>query len=256
MTHTEQEDQPWDIEIPDHPPRTDSPEYVKSRSRMNEILLTLRNFYYGCGYVDAPALIKAQCHHGGGLWLKDVSGWFLVRNLAGVEWSAQFAGDPAKVDRLRINARRIYAGFPGVADELGITTLLETPITDAAGVAAWTDSICNASVPLPALLHTGVLPHGGGVHHYPTPITDIETFKQDDFQLWVSDSAGHQAAVVPVAPKGSGDGRVQVLWASIGSELHARHMTAASHGQSYILDASHPLARQAFARQTDTRAGD
>jgi Family of unknown function (DUF6424) len=28
-------------------------------------------------------------HHGGGLWLKDAQGWFLVRNLVGLEWSSQ-----------------------------------------------------------------------------------------------------------------------------------------------------------------------
>jgi hypothetical protein len=238
--HTEHEDHGWDIAIPDHPPRTDSPEYVASRARLHE--LVGEGTFYG-----APPI---QDHHGGGLWLRDSAGWFFVRNLAGIEWSAQFCANPAKVDELRQIASRLYAAFPGSAEALGITSLLAAPITDAAGVAAWADSICNASVPLPAGLHTGTLPRGGGVHHYPTPITDIETFKRDDFDLFVTDSQGHQAAVVPVAPRGSGDGRVQVLWANVGSVVHAVHMKAQATGEPLILPDSHELARLAFARQT------
>ena len=71
---------------------------------------------------------SVQDHHGGGLWLKDADGWFMVRNLAGMEWSSQFCADPAKVDVLRRNAQRVYSGFPGVAEELGIASLLATPI--------------------------------------------------------------------------------------------------------------------------------
>jgi hypothetical protein len=238
--HTEHEDHGWDIEIPDHPPRSDSPEYQRSRARLHT--LTGAGTYYG------PPPI--QDHHGGGLWLKDSAGWFFVRNLAGIEWSAQFCADPAKVDELRAVAARLYAAFPGSADELGITGLLAAPITDAAGVAAWTDSICNASVPLSAGLHCGVMPHGAGVHHYPTPITDIETFKYADFNLFVTDEAGHQVAVVPVSPRGSGDARVQVLWANVGSRVHAMHMTAQGTGKPLILSEQDELSKLAFARQT------
>ena len=45
-------------------------------------------------------------------WLKDEQGWFLLKNLAGIEWSAQFCADPKKVDALRQNAKRLYAKFP------------------------------------------------------------------------------------------------------------------------------------------------
>lgn len=237
--HSEHEDHGWDINIPDHPPRADSDEYKESRALLHQ--LAAGGTFYG------PEPV--QDHHGGGLWLLDQDGWFFVRNLAGIEWSAQFCADPARVDQLRLIARRVYAAFPAAVASLHIGSLLDTPITDAAGVARWTDSICNASVPLPAELHSGVLPHGGGVHHYPTPVTDIETFKCDDFDLFVTDSEGHQAAVVPVAPRGSGDGRVQVLWANVGSQVHAMHMTAQGHGEALILPEDHELARLAFARQ-------
>jgi hypothetical protein len=223
---------------------------------MNQMAKSVADLAYG----SSPF----QDHHGGGLWLKDVDGWFLVRNVAGIEWSAQFCADPAKVDRLRINARRLYAGFPEAVEELGIRELLDTPITDAAGVARWTDSICNASVPLPAALHTGVLPTAatGGVHHYPTPITDIELIKRDDFDLWVRGPNDELVALVPVAPRGSGNGATRVLFAGVPGEPTAPTPLQLLAGQApmrlapgepeldpTILPADHPLSLAAFARQ-------
>jgi len=56
-----------------------------------------------------------------------------------------------------------------------------------------------------------VLPRAGGIHHYPAPVAEIAFFKFDDFELWVEDDEGTEVAVVPVARRGSGDGRVRVL---------------------------------------------
>jgi hypothetical protein len=240
--HQEHEAEPWTINIPGHAQRSDSPEYTRSRQTMNDMATHVSALIYG-----QPPF---EDHHGGGLWLKDNQGWFLVRNLAGMEWSSQFCADPAKVDLLRQNAQRVYAAFPEAAGELGIQSLLDTPITDAAGIAQWTDSICNASVPLPTPAHTGVLPTGGGVHHYPSPITEIMFFKQDDFQLWVTDPQGNPAAVAPVGPRGSGDGRVHVLWATHGSDLAGQVTAAEAQSKPLILGDSHPMALQAFAQQS------
>ncbi len=247
-THTEAEDHAWAVAIPSHPGRTDSPGYVRARKLMIKLVKTCQPFYLG----DAPY----DDHHGAGLWIKDAQGWLLVRNLAGIEWSAQFCADPAKVDALRRIAERLVAAFPLTEPgylELGYpagdVALLHTPITDAAGVAAWTDSIFNASVPLPKLLHTGVLPKGGGFHHYPAPIAEIVTFKHDDFDLFVTLPDGSHVAVVPVAPPGSGDGRVQLVYAphhtALGDTLAAHH----AEDKAVILPADHPLARAAFAGQ-------
>jgi Family of unknown function (DUF6424) len=246
QAHTEHDDQPWTINLPGHPTRSDSPEYVHARTAMNNMAGGVAGLMYGQAPYDD--------HHGGGLWLKDARGWFLVRNLVGMEWSSQFCADPAKVDQLRQNAQRLYAAFPGVAAELGIQQLLDTPITDAAGIEAWTDSICNASLPLPTPVHTGVLPSGGGVHHYPSPITDIAFFKHDDFQLWVTDTEGNPAAVAPVSPRHSGDGRVHVLYATPGSHLAGQVTDSEAKGKPLLLDATHPLAQQAFARQASVQA--
>ena len=258
-THTEHENDPWTIDVGDHPARADSPEYTRSRSLMIKLVQTVQPWYLG----DQPY----QDHHGGGIWVKDVDGWLLILGLAGIEWSAQFCADPAKVDVLRKYAVRLVAAFPDtVAGYEGLgypdaASLLSTAITDADAVAAWTDGIFNASVPLPADRHTGVLPKGGGFHHYPKPIVDIELFKYDDFTLWVTDAAGRQVAVTPVGRRGSGDGRTALAWAppAAAGAAHAAGDGAAAGaaaGQpvaptdATILPADSDLSRQAFALQS------
>lgn len=241
--HAEHEDHPWTRRIPDHPPRSETPTYRDARDRMNEIAEALPDFFYGPpDYED---------HHGGGLWLKDEEGWFLVRNVVGIEWSAQFCADPVKVDRLRMNARRLYDRFPEAVEELGIRELLDTPIQDADDVARWTDAICNASVPLPEGPHRGVLPRAGGIHHYPAPVAEIAFFKFDDFDLWIEDDEGNEVAVVPVARRGSGDGRVRVLHVDLApSRVPGLVAEAeAEEPEDLILPADSPIARRAFAEQ-------
>ncbi len=294
--HSESETHSWNINVPDHPNRADSPEYVAARTKMNQIAAGTTGLVYG-----SPPF---QDHHGSALWLKDAQGWFLVRNLAGIEWSAQFCADPAKVDLLRQNAKRLYDLLaPEIKQELDPGGLLDTPIQDAAGVAKWTDSIFNAGVPLQQSFHTGVLPQGAarsaqasapaaddsqdaldpapaadasqgaqasapaasqppaaagasaagqdpaGVHHYPTPIVDIQLFKYDDFQLWVTDAQGNPAAVAPVSPRGSGNASVHVLFATPGSQLAAQKQAAESANTPLILGPDHPLSQQAYTNQ-------
>lgn len=288
-THPEHEDFPWMIAVVDHPPRSDSPGYVRSRALMRKLVATMPDWTFaGDSYQD---------HHGGSVWVKDAQGWLCLQVPLGIEWSAQFCADPARVDALRQYAARVVAGFPdtlpgyealGYHDGAG---LLATPVTDADGVAAWTDSIFNASLPLPAGTHSGVLPTAAGYHHYPKPIVDIDHFRFSDFQLFVTDPAGLPAVVVPVGRRGSGDGRVRLLaahpasayvsrLAGAGAPAHgaggagaaadaapqAAAPTAAAAGgvraaaavaaehpgppaEPDVLDADDPLARQAFARQ-------
>ena len=249
VTHTEHEDDPWTIDVGDHPARADSPEYTRSRNLMIGIVQTSQPWFLG----DKPY----QDHHGGGIWVKDSAGWLLVLGLAGIEWSAQFCADPAKVDVLRQQVNRILAGFPDTVpgyEQLGYHDapgLLSTKIIDADTVAAWTDGIFNASVPLPADRHIGVLPKGGGFHYYPKPIVDIELFKYDDFNLWVTDATGQHVAVTPAGRRGSGDGRTVLAWAPPGSAAGAsgRSATPTPAGPT-ILPAESDLSKQAFAQQT------
>lgn len=246
--HEEHGDYPWTRRIPDHPPRKESSTYRASRKRMNEIVDTVDDFLYG-----GP---DHEDHHGGGLWLKDEEGWFLVRNIAGVEWSAQFCADPAKVDQLRVNARRLYARFPEAVEELGIRELLDTPITDDDGVALWTDAMCNASVPLPAPEHRGVLPKAGGIHHYPTPVAEIAFFKFDDFELWVTDDDGNEVAVVPRGRRGSGDGRVQVIHALPAAAVPRPPSPTWEESEGTTLPADDKISQKAFGEQYAKLAED
>jgi len=256
-SHIQREDEPWAITIPDHEPRTSSPAYRVARKVMNNVVKEIKDFFLGA---KAPY----QDHHGGGLWVKDQDGWLLIKNLAGMEWSQQFCADPAKVDRLRQFAQRMYKAFPdslpafkqlGFAD---VENVLNEEITSAALVSRWLDSIFNASVPLTQARHTGVVkptskggtPHlEGGVHHYPTPITDIQLFKRDDFQLWVLDDEKKPAAVVPVGERGSGNSALRVAYATPGTKLHQKLVEAQSKNQYLRVGTNHPMAKQAFAAQ-------
>jgi hypothetical protein len=278
-THPEHEDFPWVIAVVDHPPRTESAAYVRSRALMRKIVSATSDWMLaGSDYQD---------HHGGSVWVKDAQGWLCLQLPLGIEWSAQFCADPARVDQLRLYAARVVAAFPETLpgyQSLGYPDgdrVLTTSIENADGVAAWTDSIFNASLPLPAAAHTGILPTAAGYHHYPKPIVDIDHFRYADFQLFVNDPAGLPAVVVPVAPRGSGDGRVRLLaahprssyihrLAGPGSPVHpATAGTAAPRlapdagaagaagnapdkiagDQPDILPADDPLARKAFTRQ-------
>jgi hypothetical protein len=185
-----------------------------------------------------------------------------------MEWSQQFCADPRKVDRLRQFAQRVYKAFPQSIPAMRellhggtypLEQMLDEKIETKEQVARWVDSIFNASVPLSARRHTGVIePNGhqaaapnveGGVHHYPTPITDIQLFKYDDFQLWVVDHEGQVAAVTPAHPRGSGRSEVNVAFATPGSQLDRRWVTAHQKGEHLQLPGDHPLAQQAFIRQ-------
>lgn len=248
-THTEHEDHGWTRVIPDHPPRVDTPAFVKARAKMHELAPgTIAEAFYG------PSQ-HAQAHHGGSLIVFDSDDpskpAVFLKNLAGIEYSAQYGADPARVDLLRQNARLLYAMFPRSADALGIRALLDTPITDAAGVGAYVDSPLNAIVPLPAAIHTGVKPeaHQAGCHHFPAPIQEIPLFAYADLQVFVADAQGHAMAVTPVAPRGSGDGRVQVEWADPAGVHTMALQSAHTAGDRYILPADHPAALKAFERQ-------
>jgi len=235
MTHTESESDGWTVNIGDHPDRKDTPLYVRSRALMIAAVKSAQPWLFG-----PPPY---QDHHGGGVWVVTDDGKPLLLLLpAGIEWSAQFCADPAKVERLRQSAEALVAAFPSTGDwyqhVLGMTAIdfaiLYRPISTAVDVAAWTDSFWNASVPLPQSMHTGYPPKAlPGYHHAPKPIVDIRVFARDDFVLFPSPGV----AVVPVAPFGSGDGRVKIAWADDQVKL------------GEILNEQHPLALAAFAKQ-------
>jgi hypothetical protein len=206
-THTEHEDFPWTIAVVDHAPRKETPQYVASRALMRKIIAQVADWVWAPGpYED---------HHGGSVWIKDEDGWLFMQLPLGIEWSAQFCADPKKVDRLRLMAKRVVRAYPDTVpayEDLGYhaaAALLETEITTAEHVSHWTDSIFNASMPVPHPVHSGTYPHGAGYHHYPKPIVDIDHFRRDDFQLFVSDN-GFPAVVVPMSSRPD-DHRVRLI---------------------------------------------
>ncbi|GGO88871.1 DUF6424 family protein [Wenjunlia tyrosinilytica] len=261
-SHPRHEDFPWTISVADHPPRTESAQYRASKKLMRKLVDTTAEWAFAPG--------PYQDHHGGGVWVKDSDGWQCLFMPLGVEWSAQFCADPKKVDRMRRSAARVVKAFPDTLPgyaEFGYDhgeRLLETPIKTAEQVAEWTDSIFNASVPLPAGTHSGVLPKAAGYHHYPKPIVDIDHFRFDDFELFVTDQRGLPVAVVPVSPRGSGDARVRVLAAHPDSPYAERLASpvpaadgapGAKEGpmavdqDGAVLPPEDHLAREAFKRQ-------
>ena len=107
----------------------------------------------------------------------------------------------------------------------------------------------NGLPPASASLHSWANSQPAGVHHYPTPVADIQLFKYDDFQLWVTDQQGNPAAVAPVDKRGSGNASVHVLYATPGSELAQQKHAAERAGAPLILPPDHPLSVQAYQNQ-------
>jgi hypothetical protein len=247
--HQHGEELKWEINIPDHAGHKESSTFRKAKQVAKKIMATLEGQEpFGPG--------PWQMHHGGSLWVFSQGEWKLFFNTIGIEWSAQFCADPAKVDKLRLNAKTLYDAFPETIPEmekLGLTKAreqLETPITDPKKVGVWVDSIFNATVPLHPRHHNAVLPKGGGRHHYPAPITDIDLIKFDDFVLWVIDEETEtEVAVLPVSPRGSGDGRVTLTFAPPGHPLAQKKQEAAEHGERVVFDPDSSFAHQAYVYQ-------
>jgi len=229
MTHTQHENFPWTIAIVDHAPRTETRQYVASRTLMHKIVDQLPDWvlrpvdnheghHGGDDYED---------HHGGSIWVKDEKGWLFVQQALGIEWSAQFCADPIKIDQLRLTAKRIVAAFPETLpayQALGYRNapeLLETQIQTAEHISHWTDSIFNASMPIPRAAHTGTYPAGAGYHHYPKPIVDIVHFCRPNFKVFVADGK-FPAVVVPMSGDPN-DHRVRLV-AAHPSAPHAHRL--------------------------------
>jgi hypothetical protein len=265
----------FDYETAGHAPRKDSAQYAKSRKLLDRIEQqpSAERYFYPLVTATDDKRNGYQDHHGGGLWVYDDEAqppeWLFVKNIAGMEWASQFCADPKKVDLLRQFAQRIVRRFPktlpayvaldpGAGTAEALQAILDEPVADDEGVARWVDSIFNASVPLDQPHHIGYIektaagPQGGavgGVHHYPAPVTDIQFFKRDDFRLWVTDPEGHVAAVTPNDKHGKGDGKVRVMYATPNSTLHKHLLAAHAADSSLVVDADHPMAKEAFSEQ-------
>ena len=201
-------------------------------------------------------------HHGGAIWVKDATGWMCVQLPLGIEWSAQFCADPAKVDRLRQDALTLVNAFPETLPALTklgypeAEEILTDEIKDADGVERYTDSLFNSCVPLSRADHQGILPRGAGEHHYPWPVKSGDFIRYDDFKLWVTLPDGTHGAVTPLGRRGSGDGRVRLVYARHGTPEGNAIARAQRLHKAVVLPPDHPVARKAFAKQNGRRRQD
>ncbi|MFD8521220.1 DUF6424 family protein [Streptomyces capillispiralis] len=247
---------PWRIRLVSHARRRESAYFRAAKKTAKKILAEL-------GEEDLPygprpsASEHWEMHHGGSLWVRTTSGWRLYRARVGIEWSMQFCADPARVDRLRRDAAELVAAFPFTLPALAALgyeeaeELLRTPITDADGVEAWTDSLFNACVPLSRGDHQGILPKVPGEHHYPWPVKSADYIRYDDFHLWVTLPDGTHGAVTPVDRRGSGDGHVRLVHVPEGSTAADTLARAQDHGEMAVLPPNSSAALQAFAAQIE-----
>jgi hypothetical protein len=251
VDHTHGETHPWEIRIVKHPERSESAHFRAAKKTAKKILEEMSTDGNELPYGPGPW----EMHHGGSLWVKAESGWRMYRARVGVEWSMQFCADPAKIDRLRQEAAELVDAFPltlPALEELGYKrapALLSTPVTDAEGVEAWTDSLFNSCVPMSNPHHSGVLPKAAGEHHYPWPTKSADFFKFDDFQLWVTLPDGTHAAVAPVRRRGSGDGHVRIVHARHGTPAGDAVAEAQRRRMMAVLPPDSPVALEAFEQQ-------
>jgi hypothetical protein len=237
--------------------RKESSTFAHAKRTAKRIMATLDGDTYPYG--DGPW----EMHHGGSLWhFSAAQGWRLARSRFGIEWSMQFSADPEQVRQLAREAVNHLAAYPetdpelrklGYGDDLdrlhSISEEGHQWTTD--DTSFFTDCLFNSCVPLSRVRHTGVLPKGAGVHHYPVPIVDGALAARPDFNVFVELEPGVHVAVTPLDHRGSGDGRVRVVHALAGTSIHKALLQAHASGKALILGADHPVARQAFAAQAD-----
>jgi hypothetical protein len=242
---------PWEIQVVSHPKRKESSHFRAAKNAAKKILAELEAESGERPYGPRPW----EWHHGGSLWVKADSGWRMYRARVGIEWSAQFCADPAKIDRLRREAAELVEAFPLTLPALAALgyrrapELLSTPITEADGVEAWTDSLFNACVPLNKGDHSGILPKAAGEHHYPWPLKGADYFRYDDFQLWVTLPDGTNAGVTPVGRRGSGDGQVRIVHARHGTPAGDVVAEAQRRRMMAVVPPDSPIALAAFEQQ-------
>ncbi len=219
----------------DHPERTDSPEYLKSRKWL------MGQAAGGCcicgGPVDlshpeAPGNAKGfEDHHGGGLYVGQVLVGF---NLFPMEWSMGFGANPQK----------IAAYIKQLADAKLVK--YDKDIKTTEDVMAWVDSQMNANVKLCRAHHIGHqsqhTPDANGheavgIHNIPFPIFAAQaTCDWERFDMWAGTTG--TVAVSP-DPDKTNKGGVVVHY------VHDSHPVKLTVGQKLPL--THPHSRTAHA---------
>jgi hypothetical protein len=240
------------VETHDHPPRTDSPEYGRTRKAL---MKTPGGCYVCDGPVDLshpgePETKDQQDHHGGGIFLYPEGGSepILVGfNLFGMEWSLGWGALPARVAAFVTQLNVVVEKLGGQAYTAEIATVDD--------VMAYVDSFFNASVKLCAPHHIGhesshSPDHNGneavGIHNGPVPIwLGQATCDWANFDMW-----GGSTGTVAVAKPKDGSKGVEVVHVSPlhpDQALYSAHQAAKHAGTSLMLPAHHGVARLAHA---------
>jgi hypothetical protein len=195
--------EPAKLRTADHPERTDSPEYVKSRKWLMStaeggcVLCGGQSDLTHPGEVE-PLAGKLQDHHGGGIYvLVDEQPVLVALNLFPIEWSEGWGADPEMI------ARRV-AALNALMQKLDLATY-DKPITDSASVMDFVDSTFNANVKMCAPHHVGLEEKDAkdanghqavGIHNIPYPIWAYQGFC--DWAHW--DMWGGTTGTIAVAP--------------------------------------------------------
>jgi hypothetical protein len=238
----------------DHPPRTDSPEYGRTRKwLMGE---TAAGCYVCEGPVDLSHPSKPgdpkglQDHHGGALMLYPADGSAPVlvgTNLFGLEWSLGWGADPSRVAAFVAQVNEVTKRLGGPA--------YDAEIASTADVMSWVDGHGNAAVKLCSVHHlaheTQHTPdargfEGVGLHVAPYPIWLGQA--TCDFVHW--DMFGGTTGTVVVGHPGDDSGTAHVLHVSPlhpDKALYDQHQADLKAGTATVLPAHHPHARLAHA---------
>lgn len=237
----------------DHPPRSDSPEYLKTRAWL------MGRAAGGCFVCGGPVDLShppggdvskgLQDHHGGGIyfWAENGTPVLVGLNLFGLEWSLGFGADPAKVAGLVAELNEVTTRLGGQPYTPALATV--------ADVMGWVDSPGNANVKLCAPHHVG---HENqhtpdvngneavGIHNGPLPIWLGQV--TCDWERW--DMWGGSTGTLAVGHPGDDSKTARVLYVSplhpdVG--LYEAHRRLTFDGKPHVLPASHPNARLAHA---------
>lgn len=229
----------------DHPPRSDSPEYIASRKAL------MGKYAGGCFICDGPVDLShpevedkagLQDHHGGGIYA-DFGGRPVLVALSTLqmEWSEGWGADPKIVAGMVANKNALLK-------RLGQPTY-DAPITDDKSVMGYVDSIYNANVKLCAQHHIGHPAQNSpdrrghqavGIHNVPLPVLLYQLFC--DWEHW--DMFAGTTGTLAVAPHPRQPGSATVL--HIDAAFHDPKLVQAGiDDKQIILPPEHSLAKAA-----------
>jgi hypothetical protein len=200
------------IRTADHPPRSESARYKKSRQWLMDETAGGCVLCGGESDLTHPGGSAQQAglqdHHGGGIYVTDKTGGRPVLvgfTLFPIEWSEGWGADPTVVaDRVtKLGALLRLLGQPGY----------DQPIKSVSDVMNFTDSVYNANVKLCAAHHVGLEQQDAkdanghqavGIHSIPFPVWAYQGYCDwAHWNMWAGTTG-----TIAVAPKKGGGARL------------------------------------------------